>query len=143
MDDPFYLHRFLAAQQDIYEQALAEIRQGNKRSHWMWFIFPQIVGLGRSAVAQDFAIKSEEEARAYLNHLVLGSRLRECARAALAVNGKSAAEIFGYPDDLKFRSSATLFAAVGEQDSVFQQLLEKYFAGKPDERTLEILRGCE
>jgi uncharacterized protein (DUF1810 family) len=139
-DDPFHLDRFITAQDQIYDRALAEIRRSSKRSHWMWFIFPQIAGLGHSSMAKYYSIQNEEEARAYLAHPVLGPRLRECAAAALAVEEKSAAEIFGYPDDLKFRSSATLFAAIAEPGSVFQQLLEKYFAGQPDERTLEFLK---
>ena len=135
--DPFNLQRFLEAQQGLYERALAEIRSGRKQSHWMWFIFPQYDGLGASAMAKRYAIKSLAEAEAYLSHPVLGPRLLECAEAALAVPGRSASEIFGYPDDLKLRSSATLFTAVSPAGSVFERLLEKYFAGERDERTMQ------
>lgn len=135
--DPFNLDRFLEAQQGIYEQALAEIRAGRKQSHWMWFIFPQYDGLGTSAMAKRYAIKSTAEAEAYLGHPVLGFRLFECAEAALAVPGRSASEVFGYPDDMKLRSCATLFAAVSPPRSVFHRLLDKYFAAEPDERTIQ------
>src|SRR5947209_4563623 len=110
--DPFDLDRFLKAQESDFDQALAEIKAGHKRSHWMWYIFPQIDGLAFSATSKHFAIKSIDEAQAYLSHPVLGPRLLECAQAALDVDGRSVAEIFGSPDDLKFKSSATLFAAV-------------------------------
>lgn len=133
------LNRFLAAQEGIYDEALAEIRAGRKRSHWMWFIFPQFKGLGFSATTQHFAIRSAAEARAYLAHPVLGPRLVECAEAALAIEGRTAREIFGSPDDLKLRSSATLFASVAPDGSVFHRLLDKYFDGQPDRRTLELL----
>lgn len=133
------LNRFLAAQEGIYDEALAEIRAGRKRSHWMWFIFPQFKGLGFSATTQHFAIRSAAEARAYLAHPVLGPRLVECAEAALAIEGRTAREIFGSPDDLKLRSSATLFASVSPDGSVFHRLLDKYFDGQPDRRTLELL----
>ena len=133
------LNRFLAAQEGIYGEALAEIRAGRKRSHWMWFIFPQFKGLGFSATTQHFAIRSAAEARAYLAHPVLGPRVIECAEAALAIEGRTAREIFGSPDDLKLRSSATLFASVSPDGSVFHRLLDKYFDGQPDRRTLELL----
>jgi uncharacterized protein (DUF1810 family) len=138
--DHFGLERFTSAQADIYGQALAELRSGQKRTHWMWFIFPQLEGLGHSATAMHYAIKSIAEARAYLDHAVLGPRLRECAEAILAVEGRTASEIFQYPDDLKLRSSMTLFAAVAESGSVFSRVLDKYFAGKQDERTLQLLK---
>jgi uncharacterized protein (DUF1810 family) len=138
--DHFGLERFTSAQADIYGQALAELRSGQKRTHWMWFIFPQLEGLGHSATAMHYAIKSIAEARAYLDHAVLGPRLRECAEAILAVEGRTASEIFQYPDDLKLRSSMTLFAAVAEPGSVFSRVLDKYFAGKQDERTLQLLK---
>ena len=138
-DDPHDLKRFLDAQDSIYDDALAEIRAGRKRSHWMWFIFPQFAGLGFSPTSQHFAINSIAEARAYLAHPVLGSRLVECAEATLSVEGRTAREIFGSPDDLKLRSSATLFASVSPDGSVFHRLLEKYFDGQPDGRTLELL----
>jgi uncharacterized protein (DUF1810 family) len=133
------LERFVTAQQGVHETALAELRAGRKRSHWMWFVFPQIAGLGSSATAQHYAISSLDEARAYLAHPVLGPRLREAAAAVLGVTGRTAADIFGYPDDLKLRSSMTLFArAADEPSSVFAQVLERYYDG-PDPRTLERL----
>lgn len=136
----FDLERFLSAQAAIYSRALAELRSGRKRTHWMWFIFPQIEGLGHSATAMRYAIKSIDEARAYLSHPVLGARLTECAEALLAVEERAASEIFQYPDDLKLKSSMTLFAAVAEPGSVFVRVLDKYFAGKRDERTLQLLK---
>jgi len=136
--DPFALDRFVEAQTVCYETALAEIQQGQKVSHWMWFIFPQFAGLGSSPAAQEFAIKSLDEARAYLAHAVLGPRLIECTEALLAMEGRMAHDIFGSPDDLKLRSSATLFAAVSGEGSLFQRVLEKYFQGEPDERTLQL-----
>jgi uncharacterized protein (DUF1810 family) len=139
--DPFQLERFVAAQEGIYEQALAELQQGKKRSHWMWFIFPQIAGLGSSSTAQFYAINGAEEARAYLAHPVLGPRLLACAAALLPHSGRSASEIFGYPDDLKLRSSLTLFAAVNDEQAVFKQLLEQFYAGQPDPATLERLQN--
>jgi uncharacterized protein (DUF1810 family) len=137
--DPHDLDRFVRAQEDDYEQALAEIRAGRKRSHWMWYIFPQIDGLAFSSTSKYYAIKGVEEARAYLDHPVLGPRLRECAEAALQVEGRSAREIFGSPDDLKLRSCATLFASVSPPDSVFDRVLAKYYEGGRDERTLRLL----
>jgi uncharacterized protein (DUF1810 family)/N-formylglutamate amidohydrolase len=137
--ESFNLDRFLEAQQDAYEPALAEIRAGRKRSHWMWFIFPQFDGLGSSSTSKHFAIKSSDEAQAYLNHPILGPRLLECAKAALAVEGKSASQIFGWPDDMKLKSSATLFALVSAANSIFHQVLAKYFAGQQDEKTLELV----
>lgn len=139
--DPHTLHRFVEAQQRDYDRALAEIRAGQKRSHWMWYIFPQFAGLGLSPIAQHYAIRSSDEARAYLAHPLLGRRLRECAEAALAVEGKTAREIFGHPDDLKLRSSATLFSAVAGTESVFERLLDHFFDGRPDERTLRLLEA--
>jgi uncharacterized protein (DUF1810 family) len=136
----FDLERFLSAQAPVYGQALAELRRGQKRSHWMWFVFPQIEGLGHSSTSLHYAIKSLEEARAYLKHPVLGYRLRECAEAVYAVEGRTASDIFGFPDDLKLRSSMTLFAAVAEPESVFLRVLDKYFQSKQDERTLQLLK---
>jgi uncharacterized protein (DUF1810 family) len=138
MNDPYALQRFVEAQRQTFQQACEELRAGAKRSHWMWFIFPQIKGLGRSETAKKFAVSSREEAEAYLRHPVLGPRLRECARLACLVEGRSAHEIFGAPDDLKFRSSMTLFAAVAPDD-VFSQALVKYFDGKADPATVERL----
>ena len=137
--DPFNLHRFVDAQQHTYATALSEIRAGRKRSHWMWFVFPQFRGLGPSARSVHFAITSVAEAAAYLAHPVLGTRLREIFTALVNIDGRSAAEIFGSPDDMKLRSSATLFARVAEPGSVFDAVLQKYFGGKPDESTLRLL----
>ena len=137
--DPYDLDRFVAAQDGIYETALAEIRGGRKRSHWMWFVFPQLAGLGASAIAQHFAIRGLAEAQAYLAHPVLGPRLVECAETALLVEDRSAREIFGSSDDLKLRSSATLFARVSPDGSVFHRLLDQFFNGTPDSRTLDLL----
>jgi len=137
--DPFDLSRFLAAQDPIYPRALSEIRAGRKRAHWMWFVFPQAIGLGTSHTARHYAIRSLDEARAYLAHPILGDRLRECAESLLRVRGKSAYDIFGDPDDLKLRSSMTLFASVAEEDSVFEEVLQRYFWGKLDPLTLRFL----
>lgn len=138
MTDPFDLQRFLDAQAPVYAQVLAELRRGEKQSHWMWFIFPQIAGLGHSATAQRFAITSREEAVAYLGHHILGSRLRECTALVNAVNGRTIREILGSPDDLKLHSSMTLFGAVSS-DAEFPTALAKFYGGKPDQRTLELL----
>ncbi len=138
-DDPFGLNRFISAQHEVYNRVLAELKSGVKRTHWMWFVFPQIEGLGHSTTAEYYAIKSIEEAREYLNHPLLGSRLLECAEAVLAVEGRSASDIFGYPDDLKLKSSMTLFASVAETDSIFVRVLDKYFKGERDARTLQLL----
>jgi uncharacterized protein (DUF1810 family) len=137
MDDPYDLNRFLTAQAPVIAQAEAELRAGKKRSHWMWFVFPQIAGLGRSAMAQRYAIASLDEARAYLANDVLGARLKECAALVVAVEGRSAGEIFGTPDDLKFHSSMTLFARAAPEEPVFKQALQKYFGGGEDQATLE------
>jgi len=137
--DPHDLGRFLAAQAGVYEIALAEIRAGRKQTHWMWFVFPQIAGLGSSRTSQFYAIKSAAEARAYLEYPVLGDRLRKCADAVLHLSARSATEVFGSPDDLKLWSSATLFAAVSDPGSVFEHLISRYFRGEPDKKTLELL----
>ena len=134
------LIRFMDAQAQVYRQVVEELTDGHKRTHWMWFIFPQIDGLGYSSTAKFYAIKSKDEANAYLDHALLGKRLRECAEALLKIEGKSAAEIFGYPDDLKLRSSMTLFASVSPADSAFSRVLAQYFGGEPDQRTLELLQ---
>ena len=139
MHDPHDLGRFLRAQDRDYEQALAELRSGRKQSHWMWYIFPQIDGLGFSPTSRFYSIKSVAEAEAYLEHPVLGPRLVACCEAVLAVEARSATEIFGTPDDMKLRSSATLFASVSPARSVFDRLIEKYFDGRKDERTLQLL----
>ena len=138
-DAPYDLDRFVQAQEGDYERALSEIGSGRKRSHWMWYIFPQYEGLGFSSTSRLYAIKSVKEAEAYLKHPVLGPRLAECAAAALGVEGRSASEIFGSPDDMKLRSSATLFAYVSPPGSVFGQLLEKFFHGQPDKKTLDLI----
>jgi uncharacterized protein (DUF1810 family) len=140
-DDPFGLARFVDAQENVYAQALTEIRSGAKRSHWMWFVFPQVAGLGSSPMAQRYAIADRDEAQAYLRHPELGLRLVECCEAVLAVEGRTAHEIFGSPDDLKLRSCATLFAAVSPPGSVFERLIAKYYAGDADTATLERLRS--
>src|SRR5437763_626564 len=141
MSESFDLERFVKAQSGVYGVALAEICSGRKRSHWMWFIFPQLRGLGSSTTANAYAIRSLAEARAYLQHPVLGRRLTECVQAANAVRDRSAGDIFGYPDELKFRSSLTLFhlGATGADKAPFQAALDKYFAGKGDPQTLEKL----
>jgi len=139
MDDPFHLDRFVEAQGRSYEAALAELRRGRKASHWMWFVFPQIEGLGFSAISQHFAITGLDEARAYLAHPVLGPRLIECTETINAIHGRSALEVFGAPDDLKLRSSLTLFVHAAPDTPAFAQALNKYFAGEPDPLTLEKL----
>jgi uncharacterized protein (DUF1810 family) len=135
---PHDLARFVAAQGPVYAQALAELRAGRKRTHWMWFVFPQYAGLGQSPIAREYAIQSVAEAEAYLRHPVLGPRLVECAEALLAVGGRSALEILGSPDDLKLRSCATLFARVSPAGSVFARLLERYYGGQEDPETLRL-----
>ena len=137
--DPFNLDRFIEAQEEVYAHVLAELRRGRKETHWMWFIFPQLAGLGHSPTSQYYAIKSLVEARQYLEQPVLGKRALECAELLLQIQGRSASQIFDPPDDLKLRSSMTLFAYVTGPGSVFARVLEKYFHGKPDERTLELL----
>ena len=137
--DPYNLSRFVNAQEDDYEQALSELRDGQKRSHWIWYTFPQIDGLAFSSTSKRYAIKSVEEARAYLDHPILGPRLLECAGALLRVEGRSATEVLGSPDDMKLRSCATLFASVLPAGSVFDRLLEKYYRGERDSKTLQLL----
>ena len=134
--DPFHLQRFVEAQRGAYAQAEAELRAGCKQSHWMWFIFPQIRGLGNSATAQKFAISSLDEAEAYLQHTLLGPRLRECTRLVTAVDGKSIEAIFGHPDDLKFHSSMTLFAHAGVDNQIFVDAIKKYFGARLDGATI-------
>lgn len=138
--DPHNLQRFVDAQHPIYGQVRDELQAGQKASHWMWFIFPQIKGLGLSPTAQKYAISGIEEAKAYLNHSLLGFRLRECTQLAIAVNDRSIEDIFGYPDHLKFHSSMTLFAHLHPSDKLFTAALAKYFHGKRDGKTLELLR---
>lgn len=139
MADPFDLQRFVEAQSGTFERARAEILAGRKVTHWMWFIFPQIEGLGRSPMARRYAIRSLDEARAYLEHPILGPRLVECTEIVNRIDGKSARDVFGTPDDLKFRSSMTLFARAARDEPVFEQALAKYFDSVPDPLTIERL----
>jgi uncharacterized protein (DUF1810 family) len=138
MTDTFDLQRFLDAQSSVYSRVLEELRRGRKQSHWMWFIFPQLAGLGHSAMAQRFSISSRDEAVAYLDHGILGSRLKECRALVNAVEGRTILEIVGSPDDLKFHSSMTLFSAVSS-DPEFAAAIAKFYARKPDQRTLDLL----
>ncbi|MBK8464918.1 MAG: DUF1810 domain-containing protein [Chloracidobacterium sp.] len=140
------IRRFVTAQEKVYATVLTELRSGQKKTHWMWFIFPQIDGLAMSQTSKHFAIKSVEEARRYLDHPLLGPRLIECSEAALAIKDGSAEDVFGYPDDMKLRSSMTLFSYITqptskEPTSVFRSVLAKYFQGKTDESTIDILKG--
>jgi uncharacterized protein (DUF1810 family) len=137
-NDPFDLSRFLEPQEDDYAQVLSEIKDGQKRTHWMWYIFPQLDGLGFSSMAQRYSIKSIEEAQAFLDHPILGSRLLECAEAVIAVEERSITEVFGSTDALKLRSCATLFALLSPSGSVFHRILEKYYYGERDDKTLRI-----
>ena len=137
--DTYDLKRFLSAQEGVYERALAELKGGQKRTHWMWFIFPQIEGLGDSPTSRRYSIKSTEEARQYLNHPVLGKRLLECTEAVVALKGGSLSEIFGYPDDMKFKSSMTLFEKIAGSGSVFSLALDRYCNGERDGTTLRLL----
>jgi uncharacterized protein (DUF1810 family) len=140
-DDPHNLQRFVDAQNPVFAQVCAELRRGRKTGHWIWFVFPQWRGLGSSAMANRYAIASRAEAAAYLDHPVLGPRLRECVRLITEVQGRAIGEIFGYPDDLKFRSSMTLFAQATPDNAVFTDALRKYFAGALDPATLDRLQG--
>lgn len=139
MTDPHDLARFVDAQEGVYPRALAELRRGRKDSHWMWFVFPQLAGLGRSATAQRYAVASLDEARAYLAHPVLGPRLRECAQVVAGTAGRSAEQIFGGIDAVKLRSSMTLFALADPGTVEFRQVLEQYFGGASDEATERLL----
>ena len=136
MDDPYDLQRFVEAQEPVYERVCAELRRGRKASHWMWFVFPQIRGLGHSPMAQKFAIASLAEARAYLDHPVLGPRLRQCTQLVVDVEGRTASEIFGQPDDIKFRSSMTLLSLAAPDEPLFKTALTKYFPAGPDPETV-------
>jgi uncharacterized protein (DUF1810 family) len=138
-DDPFDLARFVEAQEDVYVRALAEVRAGRKRSHWMWYVFPQVAGLGFSEMSRRYAVSGRDEAIAYLRHPVLGPRLVECCDAVLGVDGRSAHDIFGSPDDTKLRSCCTLFAAASPPGSGFHRVIDRYFGGESDEQTLRIL----
>jgi len=139
VNDPYDLRRFVDAQNPVYARVRAELRDGEKGGHWMWFIFPQLRGLGQSEMATVFGISSREEAEAYLRHAVLGPRLRECTRLVNLVEGRTIHQIFGYPDDLKFRSSMSLFALVASENQVFQDALQKYFGGELDQLTVQRL----
>ena len=140
MNDPYDLERFVEAQRSVYEQACAELRRGRKTGHWMWFIFPQIAGLGVSAMSQRYAIGSVDEARRYLAHPVLGPRLREICGIVNGIEGRTAYQIFGSPDDMKLRSSATLFAHATEENAEFVEIIRKYFGGEWDQRTVELIQ---
>jgi uncharacterized protein (DUF1810 family) len=138
MADSEFQH-FVEAQRAVYDQVVAELSQGQKRSHWMWFIFPQIQGLGHSEMAQRFALDSVAQARRYANHPVLGTRLRQCTQLVVQVEGRKVSEIFGYPDDLKFHSSTTLFELAAPEENLFRKVNVKFFGGRQDAKTLEIL----
>ncbi|WP_431273176.1 DUF1810 domain-containing protein [Variovorax ureilyticus] len=143
MNDPFDLQRFVDAQADVIDTAKDELRAGKKRSHWMWFVFPQLAGLGHSAMARRYAIASLEESRAYLAHPLLGARLRECSEIVLAIEGRTVGDIFGAPDDQKFWSSMTLFSITADSSTtVFSSCLQKYFGGSSDRGTLLLLQGA-
>ena len=139
----FGLQRFAEAQDGVWDQARAELRAGEKRTHWMWFIFPQLRGLGQSSMAVRYAIGSLAEAEAYLEHPVLGPRLRELTEVVVALEGRSVGQVFGYPDDLKFHSSMTLFAAASGGEAVFRKALDTYFDGRTDESTLRLLQSAD
>jgi uncharacterized protein (DUF1810 family) len=138
-NDPFDLQRFVRAQEYNYADAISELKHGQKTSHWMWYIFPQLEGLGQSYASKKFSIKTLDEARAYLRHPVLGARLKECTEAVLTIEDKTVSEIFGFPDDMKLNSSMTLFEQVAEKKPVFSNVLDKYFHGERDSRTLALL----
>jgi uncharacterized protein (DUF1810 family) len=139
VNDRYDLQRFVDAQNPVFDQVCAELRDGQKQGHWMWFIFPQLRGLGSSGMAIKFAISSRQEAEAYLKHTVLGPRLTQCTRLVTLVEGRSINQIFGYPDDLKFRSSMTLFASTTSENQIFKDALQKYCAGELDRLTIERL----
>lgn len=139
LSDSFDLQRFVEAQESVIDEVKQELRSGRKRSHWMWYVFPQIVGLGRSEMSHRYAITSREEAEAYLSHSILGPQLRECTDLVNALDGRSANDVFGSPDDLKFRSSMTLFEAVSDDPESFETALEKYYDGDRDQKTLDRL----
>jgi uncharacterized protein (DUF1810 family) len=139
VNDPYDLKRFIDAQNSTFEQVCAELRSGQKQGHWMWFIFPQLKGLGHSQMAIKFALSSRNEAEAYLKHAVLGPRLKECTQLVILIEGRSINQIFGYPDDSKFRSSMTLFASTTSENKIFKDALQRYFSGEPDHLTVELL----
>jgi uncharacterized protein (DUF1810 family) len=141
-NDPYTLRRFVEAQESVIGDVKTELRSGRKRSHWMWFVFPQLEGLGSSQLSQRYAISSREEARAYLSHPTLGPRLRECTEIVNGLDGRSANDVFGSPDDLKFRSSMTLFEAVADDPAPFRTALERYYDGDRDSKTIELLENA-
>ena len=141
MSDGFNLQRFVEAQDRVYQSVLEELRGGHKRGHWMWYIFPQLLGLGGSAMSQEYAISSQDEAKAYWEHSILGARLRECTQLVLAVDARTAEQIFSYPDNLKFRSCMTLFEHSVPEPGIFRAALLRYCGGKPDHLTLDILNS--
>ena len=136
--DPFDLNRFISAQNKVYDRVVAELKNGRKRSHWMWYVFPQLDGLAQSTTSKYYAIKTRDEAIAYLKHSILGARLRECCNLILTIEDKTVSQIFGYPDDRKLKSSMTLFSEVST-DSIFIHVLNKYFQGELDVKTLQLL----
>jgi|ERR1051326_6363906 uncharacterized protein (DUF1810 family) len=139
--DTYNLSRFLTAQTEDYDCALEELQRGRKESHWIWYIFPQVAGLGHSSMAQKYAVQSREEAVAYLNHSILGTRLKQCCEALLKHSGKKVEDIMGFPDDLKLRSSMTLFAMVSAEDSIFHKVLNAFYSGRMDEKTVAFLNA--
>ncbi|MCW6512108.1 DUF1810 domain-containing protein [Lichenifustis flavocetrariae] len=143
MDDPYHLNRFVSAQDPVYDRVRTELQAGRKTSHWMWFVFPQIAGLGHSPMAQRYAIGSLAEAKAFLQHPLLGPRLETCTGLVNHIVGRSARSIFGTPDDLKFRSSMTLFAEVADKSALFSEALTRFYDGKPDPATLARLAGLD
>ncbi len=143
MTPGFDLQRFVDAQSDVYADVVRELRDGRKRTHWMWFIFPQIAGLGHSEMAQRYAISSRAEAKAYVEHPILGARLRECTQLLLDLSESNITQILGQPDDMKFRSCMTLFSTTTAENTLFGRALNKYFRGKRDDRTLELLKATE
>lgn len=140
MEDDFLLQRFVEAQKHAYENVVSELKAGQKRSCWMWFVFPQVVGLGRTATAEKYSIRSLAEAKAYLRHPLLGKRLHECTRLVVDIDGRTAKQIFGFPDELKFRSSMTLFKQVATDNQDFQEALDKFYDGREDQLTNDVLR---
>lgn len=138
MTDVYQLQRFVSKQDPVYQRVLQELRNGRKTTHWMWFVFPQLDGLGQSAMAKEFSIKSKNEARAYLDHALLGERLRECTHHVLSIDERTAQQIFGYPDYLKFQSCMTLFASIAATGNLFEQALAKYYDGQWDKHTVTL-----
>jgi uncharacterized protein (DUF1810 family) len=143
MEDPFHLQRFVDAQNSIYGNVVNELKRGEKRTCWMWFVFPQVVGLGRTPTAERYSIKSIEEAKAYIVHPILGVRLQECTNLVINIDGKTANQIFGFPDDLKFCSSMTLFNHVAEDNNIFLNAITKFYASREDGLTIKILESWQ